>query len=494
MSISIQPPLWREEDLGKPLPETRHAVSVAMPLWRHVVAYEEGDAQVIGQFQAGYPRFFIHPVVRQLFQTAKQELGKVGEEAMVFPNVSVASRAADYVRKKSGEKCRLVPLPAGRGMTALLLSPTAQPIAQKYWRYCGEIVSSRQAAWYLEPFARKNSPAAAEEARELVKQRLSQLSGQPVENIFLYPTGMAAVAAVQRVVTRLRPGQPTLQVDFPYVDVLKIQQEFGAACRDLHVLQPDFSQQLQQALSQSDYAAIYCEVPSNPLLQCPDIPWLSQRRSAETLLVIDDTVGSVYNVDAFRYADLVTSSLTKFFSGAGDVMAGVAIVSESQPRASAVRTLLHEASETGLWDDDALVLEANSRNYPERIARINVTSWELCHWLRDQPEVAAVYYPALTCRAAYDAIKRPNGGYSGLFSFVPKNAAVQAPQIYDRLRVSKGPSLGTNFTLACPYTLLAHYDELPWAASCGVDANLIRVSVGLEDPADLIERFQQALR
>lgn len=52
---------------------------------------------------------------------------------------------------------------------------------------------------------------------------------------------------------------------------------------------------------------------------------------------------------------------------------------------------------------------------------------------------------------------------------------------YDALNLSKGPSLGTNFTLVCPYTLLAHYYELPWAKDFGVEKDLIRISVGLED-------------
>jgi cystathionine gamma-synthase len=49
------------------------------------------------------------------------------------------------------------------------------------------------------------------------------------------------------------------------------------------------------------------------------------------------------------------------------------------------------------------------------------------------------------------------------------------------------------FTLACPFTLLAHYSELDWAESCGVSRHLIRISVGLEDPEDLIEDFERAL-
>ena len=88
---------------------------------------------------------------------------------------------------------------------------------------------------------------------------------------------------------------------------------------------------------------------------------------------------------------------------------------------------------------------------------------------------------------------RSGAGYGCLLSFELKQGRQQAQVVYDALRVSKGPSLGTNFTLACPYTQLAHYDELAWAERCGVAADLLRVSVGLEDPDELWMRFQQAL-
>jgi cystathionine gamma-synthase len=64
---------------------------------------------------------------------------------------------------------------------------------------------------------------------------------------------------------------------------------------------------------------------------------------------------------------------------------------------------------------------------------------------------------------------------------------------YDGLDVAKGPSLGTNFTLICPYTLLAHYHELDFALSCNVPPNLIRIAVGLEDFDVLKARFEAAL-
>jgi cystathionine gamma-synthase len=83
-------------------------------------------------------------------------------------------------------------------------------------------------------------------------------------------------------------------------------------------------------------------------------------------------------------------------------------------------------------------------------------------------------------------------GYGGLFSAVFSTKS-HAQQFYDALQVYKGPSLGTNFTLASPYTLLAHYYELDWASNYGVSSWLVRVSVGLEDSMWLKEVFLKAL-
>ena len=66
MSDLHQNPKWRAEDLGAPIPNSPHACSVALPLWEHVVGYEEGKAEVVDQMQCGYPRFFIHKSVQCL--------------------------------------------------------------------------------------------------------------------------------------------------------------------------------------------------------------------------------------------------------------------------------------------------------------------------------------------------------------------------------------------------------------------------------------------
>ena len=70
---------------------------------------------------------------------------------------------------------------------------------------------------------------------------------------------------------------------------------------------------------------------------------------------------------------------------------------------------------------------------------------------------------------------------------------VKAPKVYDSLKLTKGPSFGTPFTLVCPYTLLAHYHELEWAEACGVPSHLIRVSCGQEPTEEILKAFEEAL-
>lgn len=109
----------------------------------------------------------------------------------------------------------------------------------------------------------------------------------------------------------------------------------------------------------------------------------------------------------------------------------------------------------------------------------------------------------------YEKYKLPGGGYGFVLS-MRFSSPGKAIAFHDALDVAKGPSLGTNFTLACrspshfilplligsagPYTLLAHFKELEWAAEYGVVEHLVRISVGLEGEEWLRARVDRALR
>jgi cystathionine gamma-synthase len=106
--------------------------------------------------------------------------------------------------------------------------------------------------------------------------------------------------------------------------------------------------------------------------------------------------------------------------------------------------------------------------------------------------VQEIFYPKYTTHDVYQKYCVQPHGYGGLFSLVLKSDE-DAVKFYDRLEIHKGPSLGTNFTLACPYTILAHYFELDWAMNYSVPKRLIRVSVGLENSDWLVKIFKETL-
>ena len=475
----ITDPAWQAKDLGRPLPDSPHAISVAMPLWEHVVGYEEEDPVILEKLQCGYPRFFLHPRVCELNGRLETEHARAGERALAFPDQYAAGRAEKFLsetRKLKGSRI------ASDG-TTLIVPESLRRAALEYWRFSGEIVSSRAAEAGIMV-----SSSTVDHAE--IIDRLSSLTGQPVENIFLLPSGMAATFTVHRMLQERNPDRGPLQLEFPYVDVLKVQAEFGWKGGSFVA---DATSLPSNAIQNERPCGVFCELASNPLMRSLDLISLSKTcRTAGIPLAIDDTVATAINADVFPFADIVTTSLTKYFAGSGDVLAGAIIVNGNSPFCDEMRSWLRqEIAPAALHPADAAVLAVASRDFAERMELINRNAEDLVGVLEKHPAVEHIFYPTRETPTLYDQIRRRQGGGGGLLSIVLKDAARSAPKFYDNLRVSKGPSFGTRFTLACPYSLLAHYPELDWAESCGVSRWLVRVGVGIE--TDLIDRFEKAL-
>jgi cystathionine gamma-synthase len=489
VSASTQPePPCRADDLGRPIPDSPHAISVCLPLWEHNVGYEEGDPGVIDRMQAGYPRFFLNPLVQQLFDGVANSFGG-GCACFAFPSKSVALRCQQYVQTQLD--AHLLVDAVTENVWVVIGPPEAADIMQQFWQHGGEIVSSRAAEIALAG----QSPTISEcNSKRTIRQRVASLNGCDPRDIYLFPSGMAAIYLAWRVCRRFRPDMRSVQFGFPYVDTLKLQQRFVSdGVRFFpHGDQTELAG-LKSLVSSEPIQAVFCESPTNPLLVTPDIPQLRILANEHGFpLVVDDTVGALINTETLSYSDLMTTSLTKFFSGAGDVLAGSLIVNPNGPHAKQLRTLVDDEYEDLFYDCDADVLAKNSADAAQRVQRINTSAEAVADYLFAHPAVDQLFYPKFTTRDAYESILKPGGGFGGLFSMTLKQPDA-APHFYDALAIAKGPNLGTNFSLACPYTILAHYDELEFAESCGVSRNLVRVSIGLEDTDWLIQRFAAAL-
>jgi cystathionine gamma-synthase len=306
---------------------------------------------------------------------------------------------------------------------------------------------------------------------------------------------MAAIAAVWRAVRRHDPNSPSVQFGFPYVDTLKIQQRFEPAAYHFYPIGNSTDiEALRTLLKTEKVSAVFCESPTNPLLTTPDLVTLrSLADEYGFVLVIDDTLAACINQNVLPYADAVVTSLTKYFSGYGDVLAGSVMLNSASKHADRLRDALRDDFEEMLIDADAEVLEKNSRDVRERVSVINRNAEILAKQLSQHPLVDRVYHPSLNA----DVSSKSDGsistfGYGGLLSVVLKNPSTTTPIVFDRLEVCKGPNLGTNFTLCCPYTILAHYTELDFVEECGVSRWLLRISIGMEPVEELWQRFERA--
>lgn len=316
------------------------------------------------------------------------------------------------------------------------------------------------------------------------------------DDVYLYPTGMNSIFATHQMMMKARTPLKSICFGFPYIDTLKILEKWGPGCLFYGNGHSKDLDDLEARLKSGErFLALFCEFPGNPMLKCPDLKRIRQLADTyDFAVVVDETIGNFINVHVLPYADVVVSSLTKIFSGECNVMGGSAILNPQGKYYQALKTVAQEEYEDNYWAEDVIFMERNSRHFVSRIEEINNNAEAICNILIASPLVKKVYYPKYNdTRKFYDDCRTPNGGYGGLLSFTFQTTN-QAIAFFDRIETAKGPSLGTNFTLTSPYVILAHYLELDWAAQFGVPADLIRISVGLEDSEDLKQRFAVALK
>ncbi|KAH9880065.1 hypothetical protein J1614_002091 [Plenodomus biglobosus] len=315
------------------------------------------------------------------------------------------------------------------------------------------------------------------------------------DDVYLYPTGMSSIFNTHRNLLRIKGPLKAIVYGFPYIDTLKITEKFGAASLFYGLGSNEELDDLEKRLEGGErFMALFTEFPGNPLLRSPDLDRIRKLADKyDFYVVVDETIGNFINVNVLPYADVVVSSLTKVFSGDSNVMGGGLVLSPTSKNYALLKRTWNEDYEDNHWAEDSIFLERNSRDFVSRIERIDTNAEAICEILTSHPRVKQVNYPKISpTRANYEKCRNPNGGYGGLLSatFYTRDDAIT---FFDNLDTVKGPSLGTNFTLSSPYVILAHYGELEWCAKWGVEADLIRFSVGLEDTAKLVDKFKRAL-
>ncbi len=234
---------------------------------------------------------------------------------------------------------------------------------------------------------------------------------------------------------------------------------------------------------------LWVETPSNPLLRISDLAALAElahRRGA--LLGCDNTFASPVLQQPFAHgADLVMHSSTKYLGGHSDVLGGIVIVREADP----VLTRLREFQSAGGGVPspfDCWLLLRSLATLPLRVRAQAAHAAAVARFLESHPRVERVHYPGLEAHPGHAlAARQMHGGFGAVVSVQVPGGAAEALAVVSRVRLfTRATSLGG------VESLIEHRASIEGPLS-QTPQNLIRMSVGLEHPADLVADLDQAL-
>jgi cystathionine beta-lyase/cystathionine gamma-synthase len=236
------------------------------------------------------------------------------------------------------------------------------------------------------------------------------------------------------------------------------------------------------------------ETPINPTLRCVDIRRIADAcRAAGVVSVLDNTFASPINQQPLALGvDLAMQSATKYLNGHSDVTAGAVTGSRALVEPiDKTRRLLG----TVMDPQPAYALGRGMKTVTLRVARHNENAMAVARFLADDRRVSAVYYPGLPSHPDHEVARRQMSGFGGMVCFDLGGNFERAARFYDRVNLFKrAASLGGVESLLSLPVLTSqwgHTDEQ--LVQAGITRGMVRLSVGLEDAADLIADVDQAL-
>ncbi|MBK5290092.1 MAG: PLP-dependent transferase [Acidobacteriia bacterium] len=254
---------------------------------------------------------------------------------------------------------------------------------------------------------------------------------------------------------------------------------------------------VQAAITDARPGCVLLETISNPLLRVGQIDRIAQMaREAGAATVVDSTFATPLLVRPLELgANLVVHSLTKYLAGHGDVLGGV-IVSD-EPHFATIRALARICG-PNLGPFESYLAMRGIKTFPLRMERQCANACRIATSLASHPGIAKVYFPADPNHPDATTIQRifPAGLYGAMISFELKDAArEQVFAFMDRLKlVVRGTSLGDVHSLMSYPAMSSHRDLAPkHRQRLGIGDNLVRLSVGIEGPEDILADLEQAL-
>jgi methionine-gamma-lyase len=330
-----------------------------------------------------------------------------------------------------------------------------------------------------------------------LEERMAALEGG--EAAVATATGMAAVSAV--LLTFLGQGDHVVASEVCYAGSVELfGEQLPRLGIEVSLVNTSYVEQVKAAL-QPNTRLVYVETPANPILRIADIAALARvARGARAKLVVDSTfAGPTLQRPLELGADFVVHSLTKYLNGHGDALGGIVIGPQKDIRRIRKEMLVHLGSAMSPFN--AWLILRGLATLPLRMERHCRNALALARFLESHPRVSRVIYPGLESHPHHDLARKQMAAGGGMLTFQLKGGLGAAITLSEKIRLFKyATSLGHAHSLLFYYPTDLYVDAVAYldaAQKAGIREwmgdGIVRVSVGLEAPADLIADLDGAL-
>jgi cystathionine gamma-synthase len=338
-----------------------------------------------------------------------------------------------------------------------------------------------------------------------LEERLTALEAEGVKTdepvaTVVTATGMAAVSAL--TLTFLSSGDHLIASEVCYAGSVEL---FGLHLPRLGVqvslVDTSDADQVQAAV-QPNTRLIYVETPANPILRIADIAALSEiAHRAGALLAVDSTwAGPTLQRPLALGADYVVHSLTKYLNGHGDALGGAIIGPQSGVGRIRKEMLVHLGGAMSPFN--AWLILRGLTTLPLRMQKHCQNALQIASFLESHPAVSGVVYPGLESHPQHELARKQMSDFGGMITFQLKGGLGAAINLAEKIKLfSYATSLGHAHSLLFYYPTDLYVDAAPYLSAeqkarirQWTGDGIVRASIGLEDPRDLIADLDQALR
>lgn len=338
-------------------------------------------------------------------------------------------------------------------------------------------------------YGRYGSPTTA-----ALEMTLAELEG--AESAVCFTTGMAAIAAYVDACAVAHGGRVVAQEDIYGGTRALFERWVSERGAKIAFVDATDHAAVERALSGAPTTLLYIEAIANPLLRVTDVEALARIARAHGVTVaIDATFATPLLVRPLSLgADVVIHSLTKYLNGHGDVMGGSVAGSTEVAKAMRDRTILDGAY---LPPHEAWLCVRGMRTLELRVERQCDTAMRVARHLAAHPKIARVHYPGLESHPQHALAEKQFGGrYGGVVTFDLKDGTrAGAFRFLDALELAaSATTLGDLFTEVLYPAISSHRRVAPEErARLGIGDGTLRISVGIEDPDDIVTDLDAAL-